>query len=257
VTMNKNTLSKSLKNELRKHLLEELSDRKHKQETLAAVKTFVEMLKDYALQWRENNFTLSKDANKINKPEAVVACAFGYRRELNGNIDPGLMNKDLAKIAINYYKHWGCPVFAQWEIAESIVSKSYDIPNDKLYFIYPSINEEDATIKYLSTKDIFFNVKNKNVYQKNASGNFVQQPEYKIPTKVIIVAHRDHALRCLRIARDLEFEAQALFNDLPVWYDGDSAQPWTTSRQNYIIHDFGSRFSAYRRDKGFYSPVTK
>jgi len=257
--MTKNTLSESLKNELRKHLLEELSDKNHEQETLAAIDAFVEMLKDYALQWCENKFTLLEDVDKINKPEAVVACAFGYRRKLNGNIDPGPMNEELAEIAIKYYKHWGCPVFAQWEIAEKIVSKSSDIANDKLYFIYPSINEEDATIKYLSTKDIFFNVKTINVYQKNASGNFEQCAQKpKIPNKVIVViAHRDHALRCLRIARDLEFEAQALFNDLPVWYDKDSAQPWTTSRQNYLIHDFGSRFSGYRRKQGFYSPVTK
>ncbi|MBI3683039.1 MAG: acetylxylan esterase [Acidobacteria bacterium] len=101
------------------------------------------------------------------------------------------------------------------------------VPLDPLYATYDR--------EYLST----FGVAQK-VLQAVGSAKSLQ--------KVLVVAWRDHAPRCVRIARRLGFDAFVPPQALPNDYDPASGQAWTRSRHAYIVHDGLSRLEAYRAD---------
>lgn len=171
-------------------------------------------------------------ATELTEIGAIIACSFGYRRLPNGNITPGPMNHLLANIVVDLYTKLQCKVYAQWEIAEAIGEK---IPADVMHTINPDINPQDATVKYLSTYGVIQKVQ-KCVGDPKSLG------------KVLIVAWRHHAPRCVRIARKLGFEAFVPPEPLPNNYDSESGQAWTRNAHAYVVHDGLSRLEAYRAE---------
>lgn len=171
-------------------------------------------------------------SSALTGTRAILAYSFGYRRLPNGNIVPGPMNAELAELVVALHAKLGCRVFAQWEIAEAIGLR---IPSGMLHAVYPEINPKDATVKYLSTVG---------VTQKVVEA--VGDP--KSLGKVLIVAWRDHAPRCVRIARRFGFDAFVPQEPLPQNYDAQSGQAWTRNRHAYLVHDGLSRLEAYRAD---------
>lgn len=163
---------------------------------------------------------------------AIMAFSFGYRRLPNGNIVPGPMNDKLAEVVVGLYGRLRCNVYAQWEVAESIGGR---VPSAALNPINPEINHKDATVKYLSTFGVA-----QEVLECVGSA--------KSLGKVLVVAWRDHAPRCVRIARKLGFDAFVPPEPLPNDYDPESGQAWTRTRHAYLAHDGLSRLEAYRAD---------
>jgi hypothetical protein len=190
---------------------------------------------------QEQVLTWTAPSTDLVNVGAIVACSFGYRRLDNGNIIPGPMNERLAEVVVELYNEVQCHVYAQWEIAESIEK----VPLRKLHSIYPDINPKDATIGYLSTRGVMLKVR-----------ELVQGAESL--GKVLIVAYRDHAPRCVRIARKLGFDAFVPPRELPNEYDSESGQAWTRNRRAYIVHDILSRLEAYRAEViGTFSPSSR
>jgi len=163
---------------------------------------------------------------------AIIACSFGYRRLPNGNITPGPMNELLANTVVDLYNKLQCKVYAQWEVAEAIGTR---IPNAVLHAVNPEINPRDATVKYLSTFGVIQRVQ-----------KCVGDPESL--GKVLVVAWRHHAPRCVRIAHKLGFDAFLPPDPLPSNYDSESGQAWTRNAHAYIIHDGLSRLETYRAE---------
>ncbi|MBI4664519.1 MAG: hypothetical protein HY735_37475 [Verrucomicrobia bacterium] len=164
----------------------------------------------------------------------ILALAFGYREDQNGYVTPGPVNHQLANLTVNLWRQARCPVYAQWEIAKAIGPR---IPSNHVKPIYPAVDTASGVKKYLSTYGVIAQVK-----------KLVKRPASL--GKVLIVAHRDHALRCVRTARRLGFKNSFTppVGQLPVNYDPKSAQPWTRNRLAYILHDILSRLEAYRSE---------
>jgi hypothetical protein len=171
-------------------------------------------------------------ATELTGIGAIMAFSFGYRRLPNGNIVPGPMNDKLADVVVGLYGKLQCKVYAQWEIAEAIGIR---VPSAVLHAVNPEINPKDATVKYLST----FGVAQKVLKCVGSA---------KSLGKVLVVAWRDHAPRCVRIARKLGFDAFVPPEPLPNDYDPESGQAWTRNRHAYLVHDGLSRLEAYRAD---------
>ena len=190
----------------------------------------------------EQVLTWTAPTTDLNEVGAIIGCSFGYRRLPNGNITPGPMNDNLAKVVVDLYRQLKCKVYVQWEIAEAIGDA---ILESTINAINPEINPKDATIKYLSTFGVIQKVL-----------DCVGDP--KSLGKVLIVAYRDHAPRCVGIACKLGFNAFVPPSPLPNDYDPHSGQAWTQSRHAYIIHDTLSRLEAYRADYiGTHSPSSQ
>jgi hypothetical protein len=187
--------------------------------------TLATAVHDCLLDWTAPNTELAEVG-------AIMAFSFGYRRVSNGNIIPGPMNENLADVVVALYSQLQCKVYAQWEIAEAIVTR---VPSAMIHPIYPDISAKDATVKYLSTYGVAQKV-------LESVGTAEQLG------KVLVVAWRDHAPRCVRIARKLGFSAFVPPTPLPNDYDPDSGQAWTRNRHAYLVHDGLSRLEGYRAD---------
>lgn len=163
---------------------------------------------------------------------AIMAFSFGYRRVPNGNIIPGRMNKELADFVVELYSQLQCKVYAQWEITEAIGTR---VSSAMVHPVYPDISPKDATVKYLSTYGVAQKV-------LKAVG------DAKSLGKVLVVAWRDHAPRCVLTARKLGFDAFVPPKSLPHDYDPESGQAWTRNRHAYLVHDGLSRLEGYRAE---------
>ncbi len=203
---------------IREHLEGELGDQDLAQQLASVVL-------EQALTW-------TAPSTDLNDVGAIIGCSFGYQRLPNGNILPGPMNEKLAQVVVELYTKLGCKVYMQWEIAEAMGDA---IPHSAVNAINPEINPQDATVKYLGT----FGVLQKVLH-------CVGDP--KSLGKVLIVAYRDHAPRCVATARKLGFDAFVPPIALPNDYDPQSGQAWTRNRHAYIIHDTLSRLEAYRAE---------
>ncbi len=172
---------------------------------------------------------------KANQINSIIGYAFGNRpNEQSGNTssnggnqaampDPGPMNEALADTIYSIYKLKPVKIYAQWEIARFLTSK-YHVEKDVLTSIEPII-ASDGTIIYLSTDDVA-NTIIKISGGASALGN------------AAIVGHRDHAKRCILTSQLRGIQAAVVQEvPLPMIYDEQSGQPWTRSRDLYLIHD--------------------
>ena len=67
--------------------------------------------------------------------------------------------------------------------------------------------------------------------------------------RVAIIAHRDHAWRCVEVSRAAGLDAGiAECLDLPGAYDPQSGQDWTRSREAYLLHDLMARLMGRRAE---------
>lgn len=166
--------------------------------------------------------------------KTIVAYSFGNRLQPSASPktlpDPGPINELLADAADALHQQSHAPIFAQWEIAHFLQTK-YHVD---VIAIEPVI-AADGTITYLSTDGVAEAV------VKHASG------KPSTLGTVGVIAHRDHAKRCVLTSRARGMEAcVAAGLHLPVTYDPQSGQPWTRSRDLYLIHDMAAQFMQLR-----------
>ena len=72
----------------------------------------------------EQVLTWTAPTTDLNDVGAIIGCSFGYRRLPNGNITPGPMNDNLAKVVADLYKQLNCKVYVQWETGEFPLTKT-------------------------------------------------------------------------------------------------------------------------------------
>jgi hypothetical protein len=173
----------------------------------------------------------SVPTGKLAKVDAVIAFSFGNRLLKGGATAPGPVNQRLAQIAIKIFKQTGCRVFAQWEVAECIGSA---IPPDHFCSITPDVGEDGRALKYLSTTDVILKIR-KHMGRARESKH------------ILVVAHQDHAHRCLAFLRQHGFKNACVPPfPLPQGYDRRSGQSWTRTRHRYLIHELVARLTEYR-----------
>ena len=149
----------------------------------------------------------------------VLAFAFGNRDDGR----PGPVNEALAAVVADIALATGAKVIAQWEIADVLVA-THGLPAAGATAIRP-VRQADGTVVYLSTRGVV-----------EAAVAIAGGADQLGPTAV--VAHADHAQRCLRRCRSLGVDARLPEGvELPKIYDPESGQPWTRSRDRYREHE--------------------
>lgn len=152
---------------------------------------------------------------------AIVAFAFGNRIQEGGHIIPGPTNQALGEATAQLYRLTQSPIYAQWEVAETLSGK---VPDKAMHAIYPEKNPEDGGEIYLSTAGIIEKIKSWTGDPRSLGALYV-------------VAHKDHLCRCVEYLRKQGYDAYASPLPLPDHYDSQSAQPWTRSAKVYRLVD--------------------
>ncbi len=202
---------------LKSHLDRELGDRRQ-------AAWLARWIARELLSWRVPTGEL---ANTVG----VIAFSFGNRVLATGATAPGPVNRELARLVVQIFRRTECRVFAQWEIAECIGTA---MPPDRLCSITQDLSGDGCSLKYLSTKDVILKIKGK-------------LGRLRSPRHILVVAHRDHAYRCLALLRQHGIiQAFVPPFPLPRGYDRLSGQPWTRSRHRYLIHELLARLADYR-----------
>ncbi|MDF0606155.1 hypothetical protein HZU77_010900 [Neisseriaceae bacterium TC5R-5] len=221
------TSAAELQRQIQARLTEQLNDP-------SSATTLTAQLMDIGLSWRVPQIP----ATQINR---LVAYGFGNRpNSASGNTannganqaalpDPGPVNEALADAVYQIYQLNPVKIYAQWEIARFLLSK-YQLP---VISIEPII-AADGSITYLSTDGV-------------AAAVIQQEGSAAAMGKVGIVAHRDHAKRCINTSKLLGMDAYAVQEvALPLMYDPQSGQAWTRSRDLYLVHDIAAQFQMLR-----------
>jgi hypothetical protein len=152
----------------------------------------------------------------------IVAFSFGNRVGADGSVEPGPVNHRLAVAAARAHAVTGAVVFAQWEIARVLHTQRL-VGDDVVRFIEPS-RRPDGGAEYLNTATVArAAIEGRSSMDKGA---------------VAVVAHADHAARCVGELARLTVRAGVLVGlALPTDYDNRSGQPWTTNRDRYLAHE--------------------
>ena len=161
------------------------------------------------------------DAQAPLPVSAILVCAFGYRLNDAGLRLPGRINETLAAISNTLFRQYGCPVYAQWEVAQAMEGA---IPRDRLTAIFPLVNEDNGQSEYLSTAGVI----------RRARAQMAGSAE---AGRVLVVAHKDHVCRCVDLARRAGLDADAAPVALPSEYDPLSQQWWTRHPRVYRYYD--------------------
>ncbi len=183
---------------------------------------------DIAVSWRPPQ----APAAQISR---IVAYAFGNRPRdgagPNDLADPGPVNAALAQAVLAIHRLNPVKIYAQWEIARYLV----DQPGMADMVSIEPVYLPDGTLEYLSTDGVAAEVVRLEHGASAAMG------------VVAIVAHRDHAKRCVQISRRHGMDAfVAAEVELPATYDPQSGQAWTRRRDIYLAHDLAAQFIALR-----------
>lgn len=183
---------------------------------------------DIALSWQPPQ----APAAQISR---IVAYAFGNRPRdgagPNDLADPGPVNAALAQAVLTIHRLNPVKIYAQWEIARFLV----DQPGMANMVSIEPVFLPDGTLEYLSTDGVAAEV----IRHEGAAA--------AVMGSVAIVAHRDHAKRCVQISRRHGMDAiVAAEVELPATYDPHSGQPWTRRRDIYLAHDLAAQFVALR-----------
>lgn len=162
----------------------------------------------------------------------IVAYSFGNRLPTTASAapEPGPVNAELAETVYRLYERSSAAIFAQWEIAHILKTR---YPRLEVTSIEP-VTGPDGKVVYLSTDGLAEAVVTR-AKQPAALGT------------VGVVAHRDHAKRCVLTSRDRGMDAFVAADlPLPVTYDPQSGQPWTRRRDLYLLHDMAAQFMRLR-----------
>jgi len=164
--------------------------------------------------------------------DAIVAFSCG----LGVNDRPGRINTGLASF-IRTLREQGCraPILAQWEIAEALCEQGIPV-------------QFRATRRngYLSTSGVW--------------EQFTECPELPKGGGVLLIAHPDHFLRCVRLIQKSQKglkivvpNREDVLQELrrngcdKDGFDRDSVQDWTTSKPKFIRHEVSSRLFAFSK----------
>lgn len=152
--------------------------------------------------------------------------AFGNRRDGAAEpLTPGPINAALADAATAFLAARRVPVIAQWEVADVLAARGVD----GVISIGPDTGDDGTTI-YLSTAGVF------------EKGRRLATEAGIEPGSVGVVAHADHAGRCLLTAAAAGLDAVVPAGIvLPADYDSQSDQPWTRARDAFIPVDLMAR----------------
>ena len=206
---------------LEQRLTEELGE-------ATAAARLTDQIIDIALSWRPPQ----TPAAQISR---IVAYGFGNRPRdgagPNDLADPGPVNEALAQTVLAIHRLNPVKVYAQWEIARFLTGQ----PGMADMVSIEPVYLPDGTLEYLSTDGVAADV----VRQEGGAGAAMGA--------VAIVAHRDHAKRCVQISRRHGMDASVVAEvELPATYDALSGQPWTRRRDIYLAHDLAAQFIALR-----------
>ncbi|MBU7027962.1 MAG: phosphatase PAP2 family protein [Theionarchaea archaeon] len=175
------------------------------------------IINEHVLTWKVGNKSDPKET------DTIFAFSFGFHLDENGARKPGLKNRQLADKVVKYYNEKPRRVYVQWSIYEALDGR---ISEEDLIPIYPETDPEKSITKHLSTKDML-----ERIVEKLKP----KEPEDIGP--VLIIAHRDHLARCVRMAEEKGFAVATVQDEMPGGYDWKSAQLWTTDRITYIVSD--------------------
>lgn len=168
-------------------------------------------------QWRAPTVAL-------DEVDAVLVFSFGNRITTEDVVLPGPVNEALAATTAAAVGDRALPVYAQWEVARSLVGEVRD-----LVTIEPEIDESGAVV-YLSTRG----VAEQAVRLATARGVGL--------CTVAVVAFADHAVRAVETVRAVGLDGGVPTGvPLPDRYDPESGQPWTRDRATYVALDLAAR----------------
>lgn len=158
--------------------------------------------------------------------ESLWILAFGNRRTADGTgLSPGPVNAALAEVAATFVADHPVPIIAQWETAE--VLEALGVAG--VISVEPD-TAADGSAVYLSTAGVF------------EKGRRLADEEGIRPGRLGVIAHADHAGRCLLTAAAAALDAAVPTGiALPSGYDSASDQPWTRSRGAFIPVDLMAR----------------
>jgi hypothetical protein len=159
--------------------------------------------------------------------DSIVAFAFGYRDAADGSRDPGGPNEAMAEEIAAFVAERPVPVFAQTEIAELLEARQ--VPD---VVSIDAVVGPDGNLVYLSTAGAAEQVVEKAGRASTELGT------------VGVVCFADHLGRCVLTAEAAGMDAVVPEGITPpTAYDPQSAQPWTTSRANYLAIDLAGRLA--------------
>lgn len=166
-----------------------------------------------------------------NKANAIIALSFGLSRDTNGKLTPGDINKELAVKVKKFYSDKSRPIWAQWEVFESLdeTTKQAAIP------IYPPL-DSNGNVKYLNTEGVF------DAILESRGPDFVN-----LMSPVLLVAHYNHIVRAARLA-EKSFGLDNVITvqeEMPRGHDPNSIQPWTTRLDKNIAGEIMSRVQRF------------
>jgi hypothetical protein len=155
---------------------------------------------------------------------SLIVFAFG-NREVNGELQPGPVNEDLARAVQNFVALHAVPVFAQWEVADVLNAAE---PRSAVS-ITPDV-DADGNVVYLNTVQV-----------AEKAMRFAKEMGVSMG-EVGVVAFADHSVRCVYTCRKFGLEAAVPDSMvLPDEYDADSGQRWTTGKTVYRAVDLMAR----------------
>jgi hypothetical protein len=179
-------------------------------------------------------FTWEAPAQPAASFQTIIAYSFGNRPALPGSSQPapGPVNQELARAVVEAQRRSKASrIFAQWEIA-SFLRDQKGIGD--VIAIDPVVLP-DHSIQYLSTDGV-----------AQAVVTHVGGDASKLG-RVCVIGHHDHAKRCVETSRGRGMDAWAMKDlSLPLTYDPQSDQPWTHSREIYLIHDMAAQMMQIR-----------
>jgi len=215
------------------------------QDQLAAV--LAAQLGDQALAGRMAAHLLAAGADwlpptlPMAQADSIIAYAFGNRPRqgpppapdapLMDRLDEsGPVNAALAEVVAGLHAIRPARIFAQWEVAH-FLKEHHGLGDAES--IEPVIGP-DGQVIYLSTDGVA-------AAAMAAGGGDLG--------KVAVVAHRDHARRCVKVSCAAGMDAFVAADiPLPADYDPRSGQAWTRSREVYLLHDLAAQFMGLRAE---------
>ena len=175
------------------------------------------------------------------KVDSLVAYAFGNRPRqgpapqkdaplLDRLEEPGPVNAALAETVAALNALRPVRIFAQWEVAYFLKTR-HELSD--VTSIEPVLNAAGEVI-YLSTDGMA-------AAALAAGGGDLGT--------VAVIAHRDHAKRCVKVSRAAGMDAYVAADiPLPSDYDPQSGQAWTRSREVYLLHDMAAQVMGLRAE---------
>ncbi len=195
-----------------------------------AVEALAGWITDQALAW-------TPPVVPLPEIDLIVAYAFGNRPQSDdpaaeswGGMVGGPVNSALADAVAQLHAQRPVRIYAQWEIADDLVRRH---GLSDVISIRPETGP-DGRLIYLSTDGV--------------ARDIISREDRPLG-RVAIIAHRDHARRCVEVSRAAGLDAGIAEGlDLPGSYDPRSGQDWTRSREAYLLHDLMARLMGRRAE---------